>query len=222
LPAFQPEKYVEQLTIEHDGANAPSRMDVLEVIRTRRSIGAVSQELPPREIIEEILEAATWAPNHHLTEPWRFTVLAGDAREVFGEAMARGKVAHLVEAGLPWQADYERAKAKALRAPVIIALAVEPQIGPKVVEMEEITAGAAAIQNMLLAAHAFGLGAIWRTGDACYSSEVKAFLDLNESAHLLGFIYLGFPTASSIRAKRTPSAELTRWIGWKQDSSTTK
>src|SRR5262245_20978439 len=176
-------------------------MDVLEAIRDRRSIGTVTQELPPREQIEEILEAATWAPNHRLTEPWRFTVLAGPAREALGEVMARSKVKRLIAAGKAWEADFARTKAKATRAPVIIALAVEPQIGPKIVEMEEITAGASAIQNMLLAAHAFGLGAIWRTGDACYSSEVKAFLGLDESAHILGFVYLGYPTASSIRAK---------------------
>jgi nitroreductase len=133
--------------------------------------------------------------------------------------MARSKVARLIEAGEPWEADFARTKAKAMRAPVIIALAVEPQIGPKVVEMEEITAGASAIQNMLLAAHALGLGAIWRTGDACYSSEVKRFLGLDDSAHLLGFVYLGYPTASSIRAKRSPSAEMTRWVGWEEATS---
>lgn len=214
--------YVEQLSIGHGGVDAPAGMDVLEAIRTRRSIGAVSPELPPREVIEEILEAATWAPNHRLTEPWRFTVLAGSAREAFGEVMAKSKVARLVEEGLPWQADFDRAKAKALRAPVIIVLAVKPQIGPKVVEIEEISAGAAAIQNMLLTAHALGLGAIWRTGDACYSAEVKAFLGLEESAHLLGFVYLGYPTASSIRAKRTPSAELTHWIGWEEAAFATE
>src|SRR4051794_20632226 len=197
-------------------------MDVLKAIRNRRSIGTVSQELPPRELIEEILEAATWAPNHRLTEPWRFTVLTGPAREALGEAMARSKVARLVETGEPWEADFARTKAKAMRAPVIVALAVEPQVGPKVVEMEEITAGASAVQNMLLAAHAFGLGAIWRTGDACYSSEVKQFLGLEESAHILGFVYLGYPTATSIRAKRTPSAELTRWIGWDEATSSGK
>ncbi|MFL5762094.1 MAG: nitroreductase [Thermomicrobiales bacterium] len=205
---------MKQVTIERDGVNAPAGMDVLETIRTRRSIGAVRQERPPRAVIEEILEAATWAPNHRLTEPWRFIVLAGSAREAFGEVMAKSKVAPLIEARLPWEADYERAKAKALRAPVIIVVAVEPQLGPKVVEIEEITAGAAAIQNMLLAAHTFGLGTIWRTGDACYSPEVKAYLGLGETAHLLGFVYLGYPIATSIRAKRTPSAELTRWIGW--------
>jgi nitroreductase len=211
---------LEQATVEQAARAAPARMDVFEAIRTRRSIGAVSQELPPRGVIEEILEAATWAPNHRLTEPWRFIILAGSAREAFGESMARGKVKPLVESGQPWQADYDRAKAKALRAPVIIVLAVEPQIGPKVIEMEEITAGAAAIQNMLLAAHALGLGAIWRSGEACFDPGVKAHLELPESAHLLGFVYLGYPLATSIRAKRTPSRELTRWIGWsEQDPS---
>jgi nitroreductase len=205
---------LEQATIEQGGTTAPAQMDVFEAIRTRRSIGAVSQDVPPRELIEEILEAATWAPNHRLTEPWRFIVLAGTAREAFGEAMARGKVAQLRASGQPWQDDFERAKAKALRAPVIIVVAVEPQLGPKVVESEETNAGAAAIQNMLLAAHALGLGAIWRSGDSCFDPGVKAHLGLPESAQLLGFVYLGYPLATSIRAKRTPSRELTRWIGW--------
>jgi nitroreductase len=207
-----------QVIDEQGESFSPARMDVFEAICTRRSIGAVSQDLPPRQVIEEILEAATWAPNHRLTEPWRFIVIAGTAREALGETMARGKVKRHIESGQPWEADYERAKAKALRAPVIIAVAAEPQIGPKVVEFEEITAGAAAIQNMLLAAHALGLGAIWRTGDASYDPGVKAHLGVSESAYLLGFVYLGYPIATSIRAKRTPARELTRWIGWDDES----
>jgi nitroreductase len=220
LGTFSNSEYqLEQATVEQSGKAAPAQMDVFEAIRTRRSIGAVSQELPPREVIEEILEAATWAPNHRLTEPWRFIVLAGSAREDFGEAIARGKVKRLVESEQPWQADFDRAKAKALRAPVIIVLAVEPQLGPKVIEMEEITAGAAAIQNMLLAAHALGLGAIWRSGEACFDPGVKAHLGLPVSTHLLGFVYVGYPLATSIRAKRTPSPELTRWVGWDEHNS---
>src|SRR5215213_9737109 len=68
-------------------------MDVLEVIKTRRSVGKVTQECPPRAVIEQILDAASWAPNHHVTEPWRFVVISGDAREAFGEAMASAKTA---------------------------------------------------------------------------------------------------------------------------------
>src|SRR5687767_13152960 len=68
--------------------NAASEMPVLEALRSRRSIGRVRPERPPRAVIEEIIEAATWAPNHRLTEPWRFIVLAGQAREALGREMA--------------------------------------------------------------------------------------------------------------------------------------
>lgn len=192
-----------EAVMERTGAAAPVGMDVLEAIRTRRSVGAVRPEMPPREAIEAILEAATWAPNHRLTEPWRFFVLTGSARASLGDVIARAQTA-----------DHERARAKPLRAPVIIAVAVEPAVGPKIVEVEEIAAGAAAVQNMLLAAHALGLAAIWRTGDACYDAAVKTFFDLPPAAHLLGFVYLGYPAAVSMRARHTPAAELTRWLGW--------
>src|SRR5262245_19210488 len=82
--------------------------DLLEAIRTRRSTGQVRQDVPPRETIEAILEAASWAPNHHLSEPWRFVVIAGAAREALGEAMARGKTAGLDADAAA--AEYERAK----------------------------------------------------------------------------------------------------------------
>ncbi len=194
--------------IREQVSGGTQRMGVLEAIRTRRSIGKVAAKRPPREAIEEIIEAATWAPNHRLTEPWRFFVLAGDARREFGEVMA----ARRREEG-----DAEAAAktaAKPLRAPVVIAVAVEPVVGPKVVEIEEVTAGAAAVQNMLLAAHALGLGAIWRTGAPTYDPAVKAFFGLGPSAHLLGFVYLGYPDTIVPQRARRPVAEVTRWLGW--------
>ena len=199
-------------------------MGVLEAIRTRRSVGKVRPERPPREAIVAVVEAATWAPNHRLTEPWRFVVLAGEARHAFGAAMAAAQAA-----GRPAPAD-EAAKAaardadaktaaKALRAPVVIAIAVEPVVGPKVVEIEEVTAGAAAIQNMLLAAHALGLAAIWRTGAPSYDPAIKAFFGLTPGAHLLGFVYLGYPDGAPPERERTPAERVTRWLGWDADGT---
>jgi len=185
---------------------------VMETIRSRRSIGRVAPERPDRALIETLLEAATWAPNHHLTEPWRFVVLAGDARAAFGRAMAEALI------GDPENEEkreaFDRAAAKALRAPVIIAVAIDPESGPKSVEIEEIAAGAAAVQNILLAAHAHGLAAIWRTGAAALHSHVKAFFDLPPSAHLLGFVYLGYPSGPNPLRERTPHSAVTRWQGW--------
>jgi nitroreductase len=189
-------------------------MSVMDAIRGRRSIGKVLPDLPPREAIETILEAGTWAPCHHVTEPWRFTVITGDAREQIGDVMARAKVERMIRQGKATEGEYERAKAKATRAPVIIAVAVEPVDGPKVVEIEEVEAGAAAVQNMLLAAQSLGLGTIWRTGDPAYDAEVKRYLGLKPESHIIGFIYLGYPAASPNRARHTPHQAVTTWLGW--------
>jgi nitroreductase len=199
--------------IESDTAVATA-MSVMDAIRGRRSVGKVLPDLPPRDAIETILEAGTWAPCHHVTEPWRFSVIAGDAREQLGDVMARAKVERLIRQGKPTEGEFERAKAKAVRAPVIIAVAVEPAEGPKVVEIEEVEAGAAAVQNMLLAAHSLGLATIWRTGDPAYDADVKRFLELTPAAHIIGFVYLGYPAASPNRARHTPHQTLTEWRGW--------
>ncbi len=197
-----------------EGPDGPS-LGVLDAILTRRSVGKVRDEAPPRAVIEELLLAATWAPNHRLTEPWRFWVLAGDARRDFGEALGRAAVARMAaDSDKDPAAVFAAAAAKALRAPVVIAVAVEPVVAPKVVELEEITAGAAAIQNLLLAAHARGLATIWRTGEPCYAPEVKAYFDLAPTAHLLGFVYLGYPAGEPPTRERTPVAAKTLWLGW--------
>ena len=206
---------------ERDGdAGAGDRgMGVLEAIRTRRSVGAVLAERPPRAAIEAILEAATWAPNHRLTEPWRFVVLAGDARRAFGAATAEARFGPGAALGDDARAAFAAMAAKPLRAPVVIAVAVEPTVGPKVVEIEEVAAGAAAVQNMLLAAHALGLAAIWRTGAPTYDPAVKAFFGLTPNAHLLGFVYVGYPAGAAAERPRQPHAAVTRWLGWDEDDA---
>ncbi|HKG25442.1 MAG TPA: nitroreductase family protein [Thermomicrobiales bacterium] len=185
-------------TIERSGLRTAG-IDVLEAIRTRRSTGKVRQDPLPREVIEELLEAASWAPNHHVTQPWRFVVIGGEAREALGEVMGRSKVARLDPSAVDRDAEYERAKGKALRAPVIIAVVVEVADGSTAVEIEEIAAGAAATQNLLLAAHGLGLGANWRTGDPAYDPSVKAFLGFKPADHIIGFVYLGYPAVVPIR-----------------------
>lgn len=189
-------------------------LGVMEVIRTRRSIGKVRPEQPPREAIQLMIEAATWAPNHRMTEPWRFFVVAGEARRALGEVIA----ARHVQDGQTEIAA--KAASKPLRAPVVIAVAVEPVVGPKIVEIEEVEAGAAAVQNMLLVAQALGLATIWRTGAPAYDPAVKAFFGLAPSAHLLGFVYVGYPDAVVPERGRVPVAEVTRWLGWVDDGNT--
>ncbi|WP_245855855.1 nitroreductase family protein [Paenibacillus rigui] len=189
-------------------------MGLGEAIRGRRSIGRVKQEPIAKEIIETLLEAAAWAPSHHATEPWRFYVMVGEGRRILAEAYAdiavehsRGVVAEDEEAAL-------RAKhgSKAFRAPVVIAAAVSPSNAPGVNRMEEFAAVHSAVQNMLLAAHAMGLGAIWRSGEPMYHPRMKQAFGLADAEEVVGLIYLGYPDIQQPHGKREPVAAKTVWL----------
>jgi nitroreductase len=145
---------------------------------------------PPisKELVETIIEAAIWAPNHHLTEPWRFVVMTGDGRRKLGEAMS---TALSLSAGGMTQERLDAERNKPLGASVIIALINSPKIGPNFVPQEEIVAAGAALQNMLLAAHSLGLGSMVRTGLHAYSEVVRKFFQLNEQESVVGLVYLG-------------------------------
>ncbi|SMO73549.1 nitroreductase family protein [Melghirimyces algeriensis] len=187
-------------------------MQLGQAIRTRRSIGKVSENLPERELIEKILEAARWAPNHHMTQPWKYFVLTGDARTRLGEVMKEIKAESMTEDEKRDSTDrLEREAKKPLRAPVLIAAAVTPSDDPKVEEIEEVCAVAAGIQNALLMAHALGLGAIWRTGKPTYHPRMKQFFGLKERDTLLGFLYIGYP---AIQPKERPRSSLEEKVEW--------
>jgi nitroreductase len=184
---------------------------LLTALKNRRSISKVAPEEPPEALIRTMLEAATWAPNHFMTEPWRFFVLRGDARRRLGEVM--GVVcAEREEDAVRAEAARERMAAKPLRAPYVIAVASEPDHREKVVEIEEIAATAAAVQNMLLAAEALGLGAIWRTGWVTYTPQVRAFFGLSDQATVLGFVYVGYVASPAEARARKPVDAVTRWL----------
>jgi nitroreductase len=188
-------------------------MDLWEAICNRRSIGRVKQDPVDRRQIEILLEAAAWAPSHHATEPWRFFVMTGEGRAVLGQSYA--DIAAEASQGLnPEQQETIRGKqaSKAFRAPVVIAIAVSPSASPHVNRMEEFAAVHSAAQNMLLAAHALGLGAIWRSGEPIYHPRMKQAFGLAESEELVGLIYVGYPDMPQPNGKREPFSTKTVWI----------
>ena len=189
-------------------------MQVLEAIRTRRSIGKLTDVRPSRQEIETILDAGTWAPSHHVTNPWRFVVIAGDERQKFGEISARSKLERMEREGRSIAGEADVLIRKAFRAPVIIGVGVEPADRARIVEIEEVESGAAAVQNMLLAAHSLGLAAMWRTGDAAYDPQVRAYLGLSERGHVLGFIYVGHAAIEKERTEHVAYNQITDWRGW--------
>jgi nitroreductase len=190
-------------------------MDVLEAIRTRRSYGRMLPDPPPRALIERILDAAVCAPNHYLTEPWRFVVLTGEARGPLGLAQEAALRRTLAGPEAPeHRAALEKERGKPFRAPVVVVVAVEKSGLEKAVWLEEMCATAASVQNMLLAAQAEGLAAIWRTGETAYSPEVREALGLSPDAQVLAIVYLGYPDRSQPPTARPPRTVPVRWLGW--------
>lgn len=197
---------------------AETGAEMLDLIRTRRSIGKMTGQMPPKAAIEQVLEAATWAPNHHVTEPWRFAVVAGEARKELGAVMAQSKIdRRLAEGKTSPEGEFEALQRKALRSPVIIAVAADSGERTGHAEHEDKLATAAAIQNMLLAAHALGLAAMWRTGDAAFDPAVRAHLGFSDRASIIGFVYLGYPAMEGNRSRHTLASEFTTWRGWNGD-----
>jgi nitroreductase len=85
-------------------------------------------------------------------------------------------------------------------------------------EIENIEATAAAVENMLLTAEELGLAAMWRTGDAAYDPRVKEWLGLAPGDHLAAFVYLGFPAIPRLERSPIPFQEKTVWLGWEESS----
>jgi nitroreductase len=192
-------------------------MQVFDLIKRRRSIGKMTGERPTREQIERLLEAATHAPNHHKVQPWKFIVLAGNAREELGAVMAESLADRLEETSSDKaQAVLNKERSKLLRSPVVIVVVAEPPHQPKVLEIENIEATAAAVQNMLLAAEEMELACMWRTGDAAYDPHVKQWLGLAPGEHVVAFLYVGYPAIARLERVPISFEEKTTWLGWEE------
>jgi nitroreductase len=184
-------------------------LELLELIHTRHSIPKVKPDPIPKALIEKLLSAAVQAPNHHRVRPWRFVVLQGKARERLGEIMAnslKNRNPEVMEEALTIE------RSKPLRAPLLIAVGVDKPTEPKVVEIENVCAAAAACQNLLLAAHALGLGAMWRTGPAAEDPQVKVFLGFTPDQQLISFLYIGYPDGELKALERPSFEDRTVWM----------
>jgi nitroreductase len=184
-------------------------MDTNTAIHTRQSVGEVKPDPIPRELIENLLSAGSQAPNHYKVRPWRFFVLTGEGLKHLGDVLAKS-LSLKAENISPEALDKERTKP--LRAPLIIAVAVDKPVEPKISEVENICAAAAACQNILLAAHELGLATFWRTGPAAIDPLVKEFLGLEKDQHLIAFIYIGYPFKEPVARQRPDFSDRTVWM----------
>lgn len=148
-------------------------MDVLDAIRTRRTVKSYRPEPVPRDVLERILEVARWAPNHRQTEPWRFRVLGPAAQSRL--KVAAGGGAEKLE-----------------RAPTLVVASFVPSVIPLHAHEDE-QAAACAVYAVLLAARGEGLASYWRTPGVLRTDEGRAAIGIPENEEILGLLHFGEP-----------------------------
>jgi nitroreductase len=169
-------------------------VEVEDAIRTRRTHKAYGSEPVPRETLEELFELARWAPNHNLTNPWRFRVLGPEA------------LARLKEAAGP------EAAAKLDRAPTLVA-ASQLRSDDPVQDEEDLCAVATASYIVLLAAHARGLAGYWRTPGVLRTPEGRAALGIGDDERIVGLLHLGPPRQDREPPERQPPDDYVTFMG---------
>lgn len=183
------------------------------IITTRRTIKPkmMANRDIPLDILQQMLENANWAPTHGMTEPWRFSVFMGAAREKLASFLADTyKAITPVEIFKPNK--YEGMRENAMLAPAVIAIGMKRQPSKKISELDEIQAVACAVQNMHLTATAHGLGGFWSTNIAAVSSEMAAYIGLDKEDRALGLFYVGYPKVDWPTGSRQPIEDKVRWV----------
>jgi nitroreductase len=189
---------------------ATATMDVYQAITRRRTIKRYTTERIPREVIERLLDAAVWAPNHFLTLPWRFTVLTGSAVADLA-ALRRQQVEERMDDSTTRgaQTKLEDTYRKMAGAAALIVVTARQDPDPVIAE-ENNLATAAATQNLLLAATAEGLASFWSSGIAPYP-PARAYLGIPADERIIAVVHLGYP-AIDLPGRPRSAREFTRWI----------
>lgn len=174
------------------------------IVHERRTSLVLDPDAPVADdLIDRLIELATWAPNHKRTWPWRFTVFTGSGRDRLGNTMA-------FAAGAAGQPAHKVAKlrVKYRRSPVVIVVSSLADDDPTR-HVENRDAVAAAVQNLLLGATAAGLASHWASLDEDVQPAVRALCGVGDSDELVALVYLGWPTGEVAKPSR-PAPEVRR------------
>ena len=163
-------------------------MDALEALQQRTSAAKLTGDVPAPKVLDNLFKAALRAPDHGLLKPWRFLTISGAARLALGDLFVKAQLADDPDMTA---AQCQRAREKPLRAPLIIVVVAVITADSNVPKVEQLLSAGAAAQNILLAAFALGLGAIWRTGAMAYHQVVREGLELQAHEQIVGYLYLG-------------------------------
>jgi nitroreductase len=169
-------------------------MELETAIRTRRTHKAYAPGPVDRATLEALFELARWAPNHHLTNPWRFRVLGPQALERLKAAVG------------------PEGAAKLDRAPTLVAVSFVRTPDDPVADEEDLLATGCAAYAVLLGAHARGLGAYWRTPAILREAAGRRALDIPETEHCVGLLHLGSPRQEPRVPEREPLPNIVAYL----------
>lgn len=187
-------------------------MDIFEAIKGRRTVHDFLPDPIPESQVEAMLEAAIWAPNHKLTNPWEFYVVSGKTKERLAQLRGRLKAA---KGGDPESPQARRSYENAYRelATVPWAILVCQRLDPDPARAhEDLLAVGCAIQNLMLAAHGMGIGTYWGTGPLLNHPETFQALGVPEGRRGIGIVFVGRPARPLEPPAREPLSEHVRWV----------
>ena len=185
-------------------------MEFQEVISGRRSVREFTDRAVTREEIERLLDAAVQAPNHRMTQPWRFYVLGPEARRAYGAALGARKAKRVEDADAA-EAVLRKVTERHGALPAMLAVAVVVDDNPEIRE-EDYAAAFMAIENLSLAAHAAGLGTHIKTGAVMDDPRSRAAVGVPEGERIVATIELGEPAEVPDPKPRRAAADLTTWV----------
>lgn len=185
-------------------------MNVIEAINSRRSVKKFSDRPVSKNEIEALLDVAVMAPNHRMTQPWRFIVLGPVARRKFG-AVLGGRKARKVEDPAAAAALRDKVAEEHAALPAMIAVAMFLDPNPETRE-EDYAATWMAIQNIVLAAPEMGMGSHIKTGAVMDDPATREALGVDGDTRIIATIHLGVPAELPPPKARVSAVERTRWL----------
>jgi nitroreductase len=188
-------------------------MDAIDAIQRRTSVRRYRSEPVPRETIERLLDCAVRAPNHKLTEPWRFAVLTGEAKARLAEIRAAHRLKRYQDPGsAEARAGMDKVRRETLETPaVIVIMSRVPE--DEILREEDYAAVMMATANLMTAAQSLGLGTYLKTGGVMRDPALTELVGLPGGHRIVGLLSLGVPAEVEAPRRRRPAGELTRWLG---------
>ena len=187
-------------------------MDAIDAIRQRTSVRRYRGEPVSRETIALLLDCAVRAPNHKLTEPWRFAVLTGAARATLAEIRARHRLKRYEDpASAEARTGMEKVRRETLESPAIIVVMART-CDDEITREEDYAAVMMATANLMTAAQSLGLGTYLKTGGVMRDPSLAELVGLADGYRIVGVLSLGYPAEESSPRRRRPAGDLTSWV----------